>query len=118
MRKSIYVVFLLISFISIHAYAKEQIPVEGEWDNERIRSFIPARPIVYISNNVLSVHLPDPLENLNIEIIDSNGLIVYQDCISSNESGYIHMIDLKSDCYTIMITHILGYLSGSFSMGQ
>ncbi|MDR1181356.1 MAG: DUF3244 domain-containing protein [Bacteroidales bacterium] len=118
MRKSIYFVLLLITLFSTHAYAEKQIPVTGEWANERIRSFIPAHPIVYISNNVLSVCLLDPLENLNIEITDSNGLIVYQDCISSNGSGYTYTIWLNEQpgYYTIAITHSLGYLSGSFSI--
>jgi hypothetical protein len=122
MRKSIYFVFLLISFFSIHAYAEEQIPVTGEWDkeSERARSFIPTRPIVYISNNVLSVYLLDPLENLNLEITDSNGSIVYQDCISSDGSGYTYTIWLNEQpgYYTISITHSLGYLSGSFNIKQ
>ncbi|MDR3141188.1 MAG: DUF3244 domain-containing protein [Tannerellaceae bacterium] len=118
MKNSIYVVFLLTLLFSTHAYAVEQIPVKGEWGDDRIRSSAPERPVVYINNNVLSIYLTDALESLNIVIADSNGLIVYQDCISSNGSGYIHTIGLSEQlgCYTVTITHRYGCLTGLFTI--
>jgi hypothetical protein len=119
MKNYHYLVVLFAFLFSVNVYADEkQINVEGEWGNERVRSSVPKHPVAYINNNVLSIYLADTLENLAIVITDSNGSIVYQDCISSNGSEYIHMIDLKLDYYTIMITHNLGYLNGSFSIGQ
>jgi hypothetical protein len=117
MKNSIYLVLFLISFFSIHAYAEEQVPVKGEWENERIRSFIPERPVTYINNNnVLSIYLADALENLTIVITDSNGSIVYQDRLSFYGSGYTHAMNLNDqpDCYIIIISHRSEYLSGSF----
>ncbi|MDR0750798.1 MAG: DUF3244 domain-containing protein [Tannerellaceae bacterium] len=119
--KNYYCFAVLFAFLfSVHVYADgENIPVEGKWEDGRVRSFAPERPVVSINGNVLSVYLADALNNLAIIIADSNGSIVYQDYISSNGSGYIHTIDLNCQpgCYTIMITHSLGCLSGSFSMG-
>jgi hypothetical protein len=118
--KNYYCLSVLFAFLfSVHVYADQnQVEVEGKWGDERVRSSVPEHLVAYINNNVLSIYLVDALENLTIIIIDSNGSIVYQDCISSNGSGYVHTIDLKSGCYTIMITHHLGYLNGSFNINK
>ncbi|MDR1201933.1 MAG: DUF3244 domain-containing protein [Tannerellaceae bacterium] len=117
MKNYHYLVVLFAFLFSINVYADEkQISVEGEWGNERVRSSAPERPIVYINNNVLSIYLADALENLAIVIIDSSGLIVYQDCLSSNGDGYTHTIWLseQSGNYTIELSHSNGVLSGEF----
>lgn len=90
----------------------------GTWGNDRIRSYVPACPVVEINDNVLSIYLADALENLNIVVTDNNGNIVYQDCISSNGNGYTHTIylDEQPQGYTIEITHFYGHLTGSFNV--
>jgi hypothetical protein len=120
--KNYYCLTVLFAFLfSVNVYAdKKQIDVEGEWGDNIIRSSAPEHPVVSIDDNVLSIYLAGALESLVIVIADSNGLIVYQDCISSNGSGYTYAIGLNglSGCYTITITHSLGYLNGSFCIEQ
>jgi hypothetical protein len=115
-------IVLLTLLFSAHVYATKDknIPVEGEWGNERVRTSAPEHPVVSIDENLLSIYLADALENLTIVIADSNGLIVYQDCISSSGGAYTYTIWLSEQpgYYTISITHSLGYLSGSFNIGQ
>jgi hypothetical protein len=118
--KNYYCLTVLFAFLfSVNVYAdKKQIDVEGEWGDERVRSSAPARPVVSVDGNVLSIDLADPLENLTVVIADSNGLIVYQDCISSNGSGYTCITGLNEQpgCYTVTITHWYGCLSGMFTI--
>ncbi|MDR1623621.1 MAG: DUF3244 domain-containing protein [Tannerellaceae bacterium] len=119
MKNIISVITLLTFLFSVHVYADGgNIPVEGKWGNERVRSFAPERPVISIDGNVLSIYLADALENLAVVIADSNGLVVYQDCISSNGSGYIHTIWLSGQpgCYTFTITHQYGRLTGMFTI--
>jgi hypothetical protein len=109
---------LFALFFSVHVYANDDrnIPVEGEWGDERTRSFVPERPAVSINGNTLSIYLADALENLTVVIADCNGSIVYQDCISSNGSGYTHTIDVSGQpgSYTLVLSHSKGVLSGEF----
>jgi hypothetical protein len=121
MKNYYYLVVLFAFLFSVNVYAdKKQIDVEGKWGDELIRTSAPEHPVVSIDENLLSIYLADALENLTIVIADSNGFIVYQDCISSTEGAYTYTIWLSEQpgYYTIAITHSLGYLSGSFSIGQ
>ncbi|MDH6304561.1 hypothetical protein M2459_001296 [Parabacteroides sp. PF5-5] len=114
------VLFLMLFPMTLLADEKEKdIPVEGEWGDNRTRSIDPVRPRIYLFDNVLSVYMADPLQNLTIVVSDSNGNIVYQDCISSNAPGYTHPIYLDDQPrdYTIVISHFYGYLTGRFSVG-
>lgn len=120
MKKTFYFITLISLLFSVNVYAqKEDVPVDGEWGDERIRSFVPAHPVVYINDNVLSIYMEDALDNLTIVVTDANGNVVYQDCISSNGSNYTHTILLSEQpqTYTITITHFYGYLTGRFSVG-
>jgi hypothetical protein len=47
---------LLTFLFSGHAYAtnEKNIPVEGEWGDERVRSSVPTRLMVSIDGNLLS----------------------------------------------------------------
>jgi hypothetical protein len=111
-------VVLFVFLFSVNVYAgKKQIAVEGEWGDERVRTSAPEHPVVSIDENLLSIYLADALENLTIVITDSNGFIVYQDCISSTEGAYTYTIWLSEQpgYYTIAVTHSLGYLSGMFT---
>ncbi|MDR1181640.1 MAG: DUF3244 domain-containing protein [Bacteroidales bacterium] len=120
--KNYYCFTVLFAFLfSVNVYAdKKQIDVDGEWGDGPVRSSAPEYPVVSIDDNVLSIYLADALESLVIVIADSNGFIVYQDCISSNGSGYTYTICLNEQpgCYTVTITHSLGYLDGSFCIEQ
>jgi hypothetical protein len=120
MKNIISMITLLTLLFSAHVYAinDKDIPVEGEWGNEQVPSSAPARPVVSIDGNVLSIYLADALENLTVVIADSNGSIVYQDCISSNGSDYtcITGLDEQAGSYTITITHCYGCLSGMFTI--
>jgi hypothetical protein len=96
MKSDFCLAVLFTLLFSVHLYADEkQVPVEGKWGDERVRTSALEYPVVYVTNNVLSIYLSDTLENLAIVILDSNGLVVYQDCISSCGSSYTHMIDLN-----------------------
>jgi hypothetical protein len=115
MKNIFYLVVLFALLSSVHLYADEkQVPVEGKWGDERVRTL---NPEVYINNNVLSIYLADTLKNLAIVVTDSNGSIVYQD-IFSNVDSYTYTIWLSEQpcCYKIIITHSIGYLTGTFTV--
>ena len=111
-KNSLAALFALL--FSVHVYAdQKQVDIEEEWGDDRVRSFVPERPVVSINNNVLSIYPADALEDLAIVIADGNGSIVYQDCISSNRSGYTHTIDLNGQLRscTIGLSHSKGVLT-------
>jgi hypothetical protein len=122
MKNIISVIILLTLLFSAHVYATKDknIPVEGTWGDELVRTSAPEHPVVSIDGNLLSIYLADALENLTIVITDSNGLIVYQDCISSSGGAYTYTTWLSEQpgYYTIALTHSLGHLSGSFRIDQ
>ncbi|MDR1200131.1 MAG: DUF3244 domain-containing protein [Tannerellaceae bacterium] len=114
-----YLVVLFVFLFSVNVYAEtKQVDVEGKWGDELIRTSAPELPVVSIDGNLLSIYLADALENLTIVIADSNGFIVYQDCISSNEGGYTYPIWLSKQpgSYTIEISHSYGTLNGMFTV--
>lgn len=114
---------LLFMIMSVAHLSAEEKPVDtdGNWNNDRIRSLAPkpARPIVYLNGNTLSIHLPEALSDLSIVITNDAGNIVYQECISTNQLDEKHSISLISypvGEYTIMLSHHYRYLVGEFEM--
>jgi hypothetical protein len=116
-----YLVVLFAFLFSVNVYAdKKQINVEGKWGDGQVRTSAPEHLAVSIDGNLLSIDLVDALENLTIVITDSNGLIVYQDCISSSGGAYTYTIWLSEQpgSYTIEISHSNGTLSGMFTVNS
>ena len=120
MKKVIFISALL--FVASNMIASD-ILVKGYWEKIRTRSLIlvqdPPPPVVSINNEVLSVYLEDVISNLCISITDSNGNIVYQDYISTNQPKYTYSIalnDLPEGNYSITLSHEYGCLIGYFDI--
>ena len=113
MKKILFLLPLLTILFSANVFADgedepEQVPVEGGWGDDRIRTLVPTRPVVYINGDVLSIYLADPLADLAVVITDSDGTIVYQGSISSTQPGYTYRITLPDDTegvYSITLSH-------------
>lgn len=114
----IFLITLFIIFPAVHLCASGcHLPTKGDWTKIRTRSAIPSRPIVYVNDDVLSIYLEDALTALTVVITDNNGRIVYQDCISSYQPGYTHIIvlaDRPEGEWTITLSHRYGELTGEF----
>ena len=117
MKKGIFLFVLFSIFSTTLVFAEEKdVPLKGGWGKGKIRTLIPAPPAVYINENVLSIYLADPLDDLKVVITDSDGNIVYQDTISGTQPGHtITLQEIGQEEYTITLTHNLyGYLTGWF----
>lgn len=117
MKKIVNLIVLLSFFVSVNVYAKEKIPVKGDWGNEKKRPLTSACPVVYIDGNVLSIYLEDALLDLTVIITDNNGNIVYQNCISTTnnyETCYILLPSNVNSFQIQLIHHTYGYLIGYY----
>ena len=120
MKKVIFISALL--FVALNLIASN-VSVKGYWEKVRARSLIlvqdPPPPTVSINNRVLSIYLEDVISNLCISITDSNGNIVYQDYISTNQPKHSYSItlnDLPEGNYSITLSHEYGCLIGLFEV--
>jgi hypothetical protein len=109
----------LLAIMCISSLPASNIRTKGKWGDNKIRSLTPACPVVSLEGSTLSIYLADILEDLSVTILDSDGNIVHQDCITTNQPGDTHVISLEDFAegkYTIVLSHIYGYLMGVFEL--
>ncbi len=113
-------VLLTVCFCSV-AVCDERPPVDGRWGGGGLRSTtpIPARPAVAVEGNTVSIYLQDALSNLNVYIMDNNG-IVFETVVSSNgSSNYTYDLPWTGQPgeYQILMVHgMYGHMGGHFTI--
>lgn len=113
---SLFAIFIALLFVQ--PLFGDNIPTEGEWRDERYRTIVPEPPVASIEGNVLSLAFEDGLLDLTVCILDSNGVKVHEEVVSS-EAGATYSISLagkKSGQYQIVLLHELGHLAGDFTL--
>lgn len=97
----------------------DNIPNEGKWDDERYRSIDkPQPPQGSIEGDILSLVFEDALTDLTVCVLDSNGVKVYEDVVSS-EAGGTYSFSLAGEArgqYQLVMLHRLGHLTGNFTL--
>lgn len=94
------------------------INIKGKWGgDDRIRTILPKAPEVSLEGNTLSIHSIDALFDLTIQIVDVNGVIILDECVSLSpgESKDITLDDIPGT-YEVMLYHRYGSLSGEFAI--
>lgn len=111
---------LLCTVLFMNVYSQnilgDNIHVKGTWGDNIIRTIFPQAPVVSLEGDVLSVYCAETLSDLNIKIIDSNGVVVLDKCVAIS-SGESENITLNAPgTYEIILVHVYGYLSGEFTI--
>ena len=106
-------IFLTILFLHIYG---DDIPTHGKWDQKGYRSIATLPPHLSIDGNKLNISFVNSLENLNIQIKNDAGVILYEDVVSGNAGDVleIHLTATVQTFYQVLLTHELGWLIGNF----
>lgn len=93
------------------------INIKGKWGDDILRSISPKAPEVSLEGNTLSIHSIDALFDLTIQIVDVNGVIIFDECVSLSpgESKGMTLDDI-SGTYEVVLYHCYGSLSGEFTI--
>jgi len=110
-------VFITCLLASLCVFA-DPIPTEGSWGTKGLRTLTPAPPSASIEGDTLSIYMADPLSNLTVKVTDSDGNIVYQECISSYDNNFTYSVQLEvlSGEYHLTMIHYYGTLCGTFEI--
>lgn len=108
---------IFIALLFVQPLFGDTIPTEGTWDDEYYRSIdAPQPPTASIEGNILSLTFGDALSNLTVCVLNSDGVKVYEEVVSS-EAGATYSISLLGIAggqYQIVMLHQLGHLAGDF----
>lgn len=93
----------------------DSIHTKAKWGGDILRTIIPQAPEVSIDGNVLSVYCADTLSNLTITVIDAEGNVIMEECVTiSSGEATCFMLDEAAGVYTVYLNHKYGYLQGDF----
>lgn len=118
MKHCIFLFFTLIVWtICPQSASADRVHVKGSWGDDIIRTILPKAPEVSLEGNTLSIHSIDALFDLTIQIVDVNGVIILNECVSLSpgESKDITLDDIPGT-YEVMLYHRYGSLSGEFAI--
>lgn len=98
------------------AMHKENLPMEGEFDERDARSINPTEPVqAFLDNNMVYVEFYAYIPNVIIQMKDSNNNIIYTKTCSALEVEMISLAGLESGSYTLeLTTERGGYMYGTF----
>lgn len=117
MKTREFIVFLFLGcFLFPSLVYGDDIPTRGKWDKEDYRLLTALPPTLSIEGNLLSVQFRDGLDNLNLQILDEQGRVIFEGCFSCS-AGEIQHISLENETaglYQVSLTHKLGWLVGDF----
>lgn len=91
------------------------VHVKGRWGGNIIRTIIPQEPRVSLDGNVLSVYCADALSNLTITVVDVEGNVILEECITISSGETVRFtLDGTVGAYRVYLNHEYGYLQGYF----
>lgn len=91
------------------------VHVKGRWGENIIRTIFPKVPEVSIDGSVLSIYSADSLSDLTITVVDAEGKVIFEECItiSSGETVRFTLSEITGT-YQVRLSHKYGYLQGDF----
>ena len=101
MKRSIITLFLItisIAFFSINAKAEE-----ADWNKDRDRSI---SIFLSMDENALSIYSDKQWDNIDIQVQDSNGIVIYMNRINipGGEELIIPLLDIPEGTYQVTLT--------------
>lgn len=108
--------FLFSCFQLKAAMHKENLPMEGQFDQDGPRSIDPTQPLqAFLDENTVSVEFYRYIPNVTISIKDSNNNVVYTKNCPAPEIEIISLAGFESGSYTLELrTERGGYMYGTF----
>ena len=75
-------------------------------------------PELSIEGNVLGIYFADALTDLQVQILDARGNLLYVEMISGacGETYSIPLVGLAPGEYRVVLTHKFGWISGMFTV--
>ncbi len=98
------------------AMHKENLPLEGQLDQDGPRSIDPTQPVqAFLDEQSVSVEFYRYVPNVTISIKDSDNNVVYTKTCSAPEVEVISLTGFESGSYTLELrTERGGYMYGTF----
>lgn len=98
------------------AMHKQNMPMEGEFDQDGPRSIDPTQPVqAFLDENTVSVEFYRYIADVTISIKDSNNNVVYTKTCPAPEVEIISLAGFESGSYTLELrTERGGYMHGTF----
>lgn len=98
------------------AMHKQNMPMEGEFDQDGPRSIDPTQPVqAFLDENTVSVEFYRYISDVTISIKDSNNNVVYTKTCAAPEVEIISLAGFESGSYTLELrTERGGYMYGTF----
>lgn len=91
------------------------VHVKGKWGGNIIRTIFPKAPEVSVDGNVLSVYCTDDISDLTIEVINADGNVILEECVTISSGETVNFtLDEISGTYQVRLTHEYGCLQGNF----
>lgn len=108
--------FLFTCFQLKAAMHKDNMPMEGEFDQIGPKSIDPIQPLqAFLDDNSVSIEFYRFIPNLTISIKDNNNNVVYTKTCSGPEVEIISLAGFESGSYTLELrTETGGYMYGTF----
>lgn len=119
MRHFVFILSIItLLFISVQSAWSIKVETSTDWEKQAQRAIVPSPPVLYIEGNILTVEFIDPLSDLTIYIIDSEGQIVHEEGLSSDMSGSLYDIPLSVEAgeYQVVLSQYYGEIQGFFNM--
>ena len=113
----ILILAILLTGVFPQTVFSDNVHVKGKWGDDRIRTIFPKVPEVSIDESVLSIYSADSLSDLTITVVDAEGKVIFEECItiSSGETVRFTLSEITGT-YQVRLNHEYGYLGGDFTM--
>ena len=93
----------------------DSVHVKGKWGDNIIRTISPQTPKVSIDGNVLSIYCADALSDLTVTVIDAEGNVILQECVTISSGETVSFaLDNVAGNYQVRLSHQYGCLQGDF----
>lgn len=112
-------VFLFSTYSVRASMHKENLPMEGEFDERDARSVDPTKPLqAFLEDNSVCIEFSRFVPELVISIKDSNNNVVYTKTCFGPDVEIISLAGFGPDSYMLELrTEGGGYMYGTFSYG-
>lgn len=117
LNTSIFILFLvtLSSFPFIGLEAKDNIPLEGQFEKDGARSVVPSQSvIVYLDGSQILIDFYQCLPEVTVIIKDSQDNIMYSRVLITPKSEVLLLENLNPGTYYLELRTTSGYMHGIF----
>lgn len=111
----ILILAILVTGVFPQTAFSDNVHVKGKWGDDRIRTIFPKVPEVSIDGSVLSIYSADSLSDLTITVVDAEGKVILEECITISSGETVHFtLGEITGMYQVRLSHKYGYLQGDF----